>query len=203
MSDEDPAAWWDDTYGEHDAPPWETGDPQPAVVGSAESGDLAGRILDVGCGLGTEALFLADRGNDVVGVDFSTVALDRARERAADRAPDGSVTFRVADALALPAAELGTFDAALDCGLLHALDPGDRTGYAASLAAVLDPGASAVFVEFGPGAPEDWGPHPLSETAVREALDGRFRIDAVADAEFVTRDRAVPGIHVVATPTRD
>lgn len=199
MTDEDPAAWWNDEYAGVDAPPWETGDPQPALVDRVESGEVGGRVLDVGCGLGTAALFLADRGHDVVGVDISEVAIDRARERAAGRSLDGSVRFEVVDALALPAADLGRFETAVDCGLLHAFPPEDRDEYAASLASVLVPGGTAVFVEFGAGAPEDWGPIPLSEGDVRDALGDRFRVDAVDPSEFVTRHRAVPGIDVLAT----
>lgn len=196
-----PESWWNDQYGEGDGVVWDTGDPQPAIVERAESGDLSGRVLDVGCGLGTEACYLAGRGHRVVGVDASSVAVERARDRTVDRSLDGSVSFRVADALALPEAGLGTFETAIDCGLLHALPPGNRAAYADSLASVLEPGGTAVFVEFGPGAPEDWPPHTLSGADVREALGDRFRIDAVEDCVFETRRQAVTGIDVLATAT--
>jgi SAM-dependent methyltransferase len=92
-------------------PPWDIGRPQPAVIRLAEEGAIAGSVIDVGCGTGENALFLADRGHEVTGLDASPTAIARAREKAAARR--SSATFLVADALELPG--LGrTFDVAVD-----------------------------------------------------------------------------------------
>ncbi|MFC6717553.1 class I SAM-dependent methyltransferase [Natrialbaceae archaeon GCM10025810] len=56
-----------------------------------------GRALDVATGTGRNALFLAERGYDVDAVDVSDEALERARERAADRGVEGNVTWIRAD----------------------------------------------------------------------------------------------------------
>lgn len=74
------SAEWDARYGE--APIW-SGDPNGGLV--AEVADLpAGRALDVGCGEGADAVWLARRGWSVTGLDVSKVALDRAAGHAAD-----------------------------------------------------------------------------------------------------------------------
>ncbi|MEO7555915.1 MAG: class I SAM-dependent methyltransferase [Acidimicrobiales bacterium] len=71
---------WDERYAESDRV-W-SGQPNGALV--AELGDEApGRALDVGCGEGADAVWLAGRGWLVTALDVSSVALDRARQAAA------------------------------------------------------------------------------------------------------------------------
>ena len=75
---------WDASY--HDGPaPWDTGQPQPAVVRLAAEGGFAGAVLDAGCGTGENALYLASLGWPVLGVDVAETALAIAREKARDR----------------------------------------------------------------------------------------------------------------------
>lgn len=75
------AAEWDDRYGASQQV-W-SGQPNGVLV--AEAGGLApGRALDVGCGEGADAVWLAGRGWQVTAVDVSHVALDRAERHAQD-----------------------------------------------------------------------------------------------------------------------
>jgi len=72
---------WDEQYRSH--PMLWSGRPNPPLV--AEAADLEpGSALDVGCGEGADAIWLADRGWRVTGVDLSTVALERAAGHAVD-----------------------------------------------------------------------------------------------------------------------
>jgi len=185
---DDPAEWWDEAY-EGD-PPWENGRPQPALVELVAAGELDGRVLDAGCGAGTHACYLAERGRSVVGVDVSERAIERARRTARERGLDA--TFRVGDALDLDP-DLGPFDAAFDCGLFHALDSGQRDAYAESLAGVLPPGGRAFVLSFAEGAPDDWGPDPVADADVREAFADGWRVRDLRDVRFETNDTAVPG----------
>lgn len=72
---------WDERYqGEGEHRIW-SGEPNQALV--AEVSDMEpGRALDLGCGEGADAIWLAKRGWQVTGMDISGVALDRAREAA-------------------------------------------------------------------------------------------------------------------------
>jgi len=73
---------WDERYAESDRV-W-SGRPNGALVAEV-AGESPGRALDVGCGEGADAVWLASRGWKVTALDVSSVALDRAR-RAADEA---------------------------------------------------------------------------------------------------------------------
>ena len=92
-------------------PPWEIGRAQREFVALEETGEIAGDVLDVGCGTGENALFLAGRGHMVRGVDAVPAAIERARQKAEERGI--AATFQVADALDLTA--LGrTFETVID-----------------------------------------------------------------------------------------
>lgn len=95
---EDPAGdnssdWWNQAYAEDETSPWETSSPQPTLVELEDFGDIAGRVLDVGCGVGTHALYLAKQGHSVFGVDFAPAAIERARKRVADESTAGTIRF--------------------------------------------------------------------------------------------------------------
>jgi 2-polyprenyl-3-methyl-5-hydroxy-6-metoxy-1,4-benzoquinol methylase len=125
---------WDASYHEGPAP-WDTGQPQPAVVRLASKGGFAGAVLDAGCGAGENALHLASLGLPVLGVDVAETALAIARAKAHERGIE--VEFAAADAFQLE--RLGRrFETVLDCGLFHTFDRDERTGYVASLATVTE-----------------------------------------------------------------
>jgi 2-polyprenyl-3-methyl-5-hydroxy-6-metoxy-1,4-benzoquinol methylase len=62
-------------------PPWDIGRPQPALQAVADSGQVRGEVLDVGCGTGEHALMSAALGLDATGVDAAPVAIERARAK--------------------------------------------------------------------------------------------------------------------------
>ena len=63
---------WNESYASGEPLPWDTGTPDPLLVEMIESRAIApGRTLEVGCGTGTNAIFLAQHGFDVLGVDIS------------------------------------------------------------------------------------------------------------------------------------
>lgn len=198
---EDRGTWWREFYQEHDVLPWDTGRPQPAVTDLADSNALSDPVLDIGCGAGTEALYLAERGHLVVGVDFAAPAIERARSRASERALEGSVDFTVADVLDLPGYDVGTFETILDVGLLHTFAEAEYGDYCASLSAVTRPGGHVVLVAFGADAPTDWGPNPVSAAAIRSVFTEGWEIETIEATAFETQQGEVPGILAVIRRT--
>jgi len=185
-----PAARWDSAYEAGSRPPWDIGRPQPAFVRLADGGLLRGRVLDAGCGSGEHALLAAARGADVVGVDVSPRAIERARRKAGERGI--AVRFEVADALRL--GELGlTFDTVIDSGLFHVFDDADRARYVTSLALVLEPGGTCYLMCFSDRQPGTMGPRRVSQEELRAAFsDGWAVASIVADAFEVNPGLGTP-----------
>ena len=100
-------------------------------------------VLEYGCGPGSAAYLLAERGAVVTGIDLSPVAIDLAREEGERRWLDNRLDFRVMDAEHLDLAD-DAFDLVCGSGILHHLDL--ERAYA-EIARVLHPRGSAVFIE--------------------------------------------------------
>ena len=99
------ATEWDARYSERDGARW-SGRPNGRLVAEV-AGLTPGRALDVGCGEGADAIWLAGRGWTVTAIDVSDVAVNRAREAAE---PAGAVVEWVrGDALQTPFSA-GSFD---------------------------------------------------------------------------------------------
>jgi SAM-dependent methyltransferase len=117
---------------------WHLSEPSPELHLAIDEKWITspGRVLDLGCGLGTELGFLAQlaqRGFVSVGVDLSAVALSRA----ADHYPD--VSFVRADVLNLPFAS-EEFDVLLDRGCFHYMPAQSRARYEQEARRMLRPG---------------------------------------------------------------
>ncbi len=175
---------WDASY--HDGPPpWDIGQPQPAIVRLASEGGFAGAVLDAGCGTGENALLVASLGLSVLGVDVAETALAMARQKAAERGL--KVEFVAADALHLE--RLGRmFETVLDCGLFHAFDADERAAYAASLASVTEHHGTLYVLCFSDEGP-DTGPHPISQQELRAAFNPSrgWNITAIEPNRLQTR----------------
>jgi SAM-dependent methyltransferase len=118
--------------------PWDVHQAQPRLMELEALGGFTGEVLDIGCGLGDNTIFLASRGHLVTGLDGSPAAIEQARIRAAEAGV--SVTFGVADAANLTGYD-GRFDTVLDSALYHCLDEDSRQAYAAGLHRATRPGA--------------------------------------------------------------
>ena len=93
-TEQGPAAFWDAHYGQR-AQVW-SGSPNPVLV--EEIANLApGKALDVGCGEGADAIWLARRGWKVTAVDVSRIALERAAAAAKEAGVGGLIEWQVHD----------------------------------------------------------------------------------------------------------
>lgn len=140
--------WFSARYWLPGRPPWDTGITPPEVESFVGS-HAPGRALDLGCGTGTNVVYLAAHGWRAVGVDFAARAIAKARARARDSAIAARCEFLVGDVTRLAVA--GTFDLALDIGCLHSIDVSGRAGYAAGVTRAVRPGGTFLLYAFSPG----------------------------------------------------
>jgi len=97
----------------------------------------SGRVLELGCGAGDLALWLADRGFEIFGVDISPTAINWACEKFAERRLSGN--FRVASALDLSEFNDDFFDIVLDGRCFHCIIGDDRKSFLSNSHRVLRP----------------------------------------------------------------
>ena len=176
---------------------WDTGRPQPEFVQLAQSSEIRGDILDLGCGTGENAIYLAGLGYEVWGIDHSEVAVERARSKARGRGID--VTWIVGHALNL--AQLGRkFDTVIDCGLFHQLGAGKRRSLSQSLASVLKSGGTYLALSDRPGV--TGGPGVTREEILATFQEG-WRVNYIREAkkERIDREGFVVGVGLLSSIT--
>lgn len=129
---------WDARFRLADTP-WEDDTVAPVTVELVRDyASPAARVLEIGCGQGTTAVWLAEQGYRVVACDISPEAVRQARQRA--RASGVDVRFLVLDALA-SATELPETDIVFTRGVLHTFTtPSGRVAFVAAVAGRLKPG---------------------------------------------------------------
>jgi len=141
--------WWSDFFADRERPcPFLVAWPDENLAEWLDTGLVTpSRVLELGCGQGRNAIYLASRGCAVDAIDFSAEAIAWARERAeASRAP---VNFQHASVFAadIPAE---SYDLVYDSGCFHHLAPHRRKTYVDLVTAALKPGGSYGLVCFRP-----------------------------------------------------
>lgn len=167
-------------------PPWDIGRPQPAFEALVRNGEFPpGKVLDVGCGRGANALMLAESGYTVIGIDIAPDAIADAGQKAAKRHVRAS--FLTGNALKLDRhfAE-STFSAVIDCGLFHVMEDEERPLYARQVHRVLKPGGRYFMMCFSDKQPGKVGPRRVSKPEIRQTFSGLFGINYINDVFFET-----------------
>jgi len=174
---------WNERYVQGNTP-WDTGRPSRELDRALSEHDISpGRVLELGCGSGTNALFLAGRGFEVTAVDVSPLAIEQARAKVEEAGVD--VTLLAADLLELP--ELGpAFPFVFDRGVYHAVRRGNLEGFLDTLSSVTAPGA--IYLTLAGNAnevrPAEQGPPRVSAEEICRELGELFDLVELRETHF-------------------
>ena len=159
---------WEKAYESGEYKHWEFSYPFPELVALVAAHVLRRntRILDVGCGGGADAVFMAQCGFKVTGVDISVSALRIARKR--EEEAHVKVNWLRGSVLELPI-NSGSIDLVTDRGLLHLIKDNDRLTYASEIFRVLKKGGRVLIR----GASIESG-HDQFNAITEEAIDRFF-----------------------------
>ena len=174
------AGYWDERY--RSARRVWSGSPNPQLV-TEVAGLPPGRALDVGCGEGADAIWLAHRGWTVAAADISGVALERAAGHARDTDPAAAarIQWRQEDLLTQPPRPRG-FDL-VSAQYMH-LPPEPRTRLFTALAAAVRDGGMLLIVGHHPSDLATGVPRPpmtgllYTPDEIAGLLDGSWAISA-------------------------
>ena len=182
---------WNESYAAGELP-WDTGEPEPLLVEFVTAGRVRPtRTLEIGAGTGTNALWLAERGFEVLGIDVAQLAVERAMAKLEARAL--RCRFATLDFLAAPPANDpfglalgGPFEFVFDRGCFHVFDePGERARFAARVAAALAPGGLWLsLIGSTEGPPREVGPPRRTAREVILAIEPALEIVELRAAEF-------------------
>ena len=162
--------------------PWDIGKPQPVFVEAARQ--ITGSVLDAGCGTGENALFFAQRGNKVTGIDFLEKPVAEANRKAHEQGLQP--VFIVGDALHLDEIP-DVFDSVIDCGLFHVFSDQDRSQYVRGLASIVRPDGRLFLLCFSDKEPPGDGPRRVSRPEIRDAFSDGWAVESIQEARFETR----------------
>ncbi len=176
------ATHWNDRYCEKDLP-WDTQRIDynlEQVVNDYRISPC--RVLEIGCGTGTNARWLAEMGFDVLGLDIAARAVDIARERTC---ASNTVCFITADILHYDHGD-ERYDFVVDRGCFHSFSELEhRRAYVQKVRGLLVPnGLWFSLIGRKDGRPHDSGPPRLSAVEIAEAMEDQFEILQLKASHF-------------------
>jgi SAM-dependent methyltransferase len=165
-------------------PGWDTGVTPPEVVQAFTAGDMpAGAVLDLGCGTGTNTIYMARQRRQAFGVDFVPGAIAKATEKARQAGVADQTRFFVADVTQLSGLGLPLCAFALDMGCFHGLNLEQQGRYAAGLAAQLVPGGRFMLYAADP-LREGGFRFGVTRAQVEQVFAPRFAITRAERGQF-------------------
>jgi len=149
--------------------PWNSETPPDMLVELVESGKVRPcRTIDLGCGAGNYAIYLAAHGFDVTGIDSSPAAIKIATEKA--QRQNVRCRFIVADLIGDLHEVQERFDFAYDWEFLHHIFPDDRKTYVNNVSKILNRGALYLSVSFSETDPQFGGSGKFRTTPIGTTL---------------------------------
>ncbi len=179
---------WEEKYkSATETLPWDIGTPAPELQSAFEELKLAGHpVLEIGCGTGTNAIWMAEQKCRVVATDISPTAIEAAREKA--KAAKVEVDFSVADICEENAVKKDSVDFVFDRGVYHVMTPEKRIVFAQRVSESLSNHGYWLCMAGSKDEvrqePEQ-GPPQLSAVEVLQPIEKLFEIHKLFRSNFV------------------
>ena len=173
--------------------PWDSGIPPPELVAVVEGPERLspGKALDLGCGTGTNSIYMQQHGWQATGVDFVPRAVGVARQKAS--AAGVSPQLVVGDVTRLGELKVGAgYSLLLDLGCFHSIPDERRDSYVSGVGAAAAPGATMLLFGFlrGEGG-NRLGPRGLVADEVERRFAGSWDVMPAAAGARIGRLNAV------------
>lgn len=182
---------WEQRYEDGDLP-WDTGRADVHLVNTVLGMSLPpGQVLEVGCGTGTNAIWLDKQGWEVVAVDISEKAIEQAWEKADEAGFEGII--QKADVLKDPI-PCGPYQLVFDRGCLHSIDaPKDRRIFSEKIHQLSASGGLWLSIMGScDDEPRDTGPPMLSVAEIADAIEPWFEILSLTATYFDSNSTKLP-----------
>ena len=175
---------WDLPYQSGDHNVWDTGRTSSEFKRLVESGQIKPcRVVEFGCGTGTDAIYLASQGFDVTAIDIAPTALNIAEQKSAKAGV--KVQWLLADILHPPLLE--PFDLVYDRGCYHEVRQHDPKAYVAAVKKLTHDGSKIVILAGNANKDTYWrfeGPPRVKEQDIRKDFATGFRLLHLREFRF-------------------
>jgi len=162
--------------------PWDSGIRSRELARVLAEGRVRpGRAVELGCGTGTNAVFLAQQGFQVTAIDCAPLALAAARRQALQAGV--AVEFHEAD-LCRFEKSLEPFDFVFDRGCYHCARRVDLAGFLRTVQSLTRAGSRYLVLTGNANEGTDEGPPRLHEREIRDELEGLFQIEFIREIRF-------------------
>lgn len=173
---------WERIYQENplEGLPWEEGKPSAELVALIESGVVErGAVLDICCGSGSNAVYLAKKGFTCYGIDISPTAIGYAQAKTAREGV--SCKLVTGDAIGLPYPD-SMFVLVFDRGCFHSISSQDRKAYISGIHRVLKPSGKYQLLCFSSKNHRGYGPpYSFSSKDIRHYFSHWFKIHYIRE----------------------
>ena len=162
--------------------PWDHDEADFNLVQTVESFPIHPcKTLELGCGTGSNAVWLAQSGFDVAAMDLSKTAIERAMQRAETARLD--IDFSVRDLLADPWPQ-GPFDFIFDRGCLHSLGENKKECAKRAAEHLVDGGLWLSLMGNADAPPRDVGPPRMTARDIAKCVEDGFEILSLTAGHF-------------------
>lgn len=189
----DYAIHWDERYRSAEGTlPWDTGEVATELKECFRQLDLSrAKVLELGCGTGTNAIWMAQQDCDVIATDVSPTAIEAAKDKAIKAKVN--VKFMVSDIAAANPVQPGSVQFVFDRGVFHVMDLEHRVLFVERVAeALTDRGYWLCLA----GSKDQFrkenepGPPQLTAGDIVTAVESKFAIHKLERTFFVLPDNS-------------